>query len=260
MDHCCWFLLGSWNYAPTVWRESKIWDSLCQHLSDQSQSCGFLFCLNPRRFPWWIHRNALGSRLEPGFLQPAEHFSHLTVPSEESAQHRQQARRADGINRGFLPARKQMLVLEMKYCHGKDSWGHPCCSSELAGNWAGSKGLGTQSRNQIPPQNWERNSWWPPRHTAGNLKKIQIFTLKTAGLVSSCRPQGPQQKDRSFMGSGPKLPKVLVPGGEVLPWAMGNAECWIQSQELLEPRVPKSPLPKQPPLGRSRWKATPLKQ
>lgn len=39
-----------------------------------------------------------------------------------------------GINRGFLLARKQMLVLKMECCHGKDSWGCPCCSSVLAEN------------------------------------------------------------------------------------------------------------------------------
>lgn len=87
---------------------------------------------------------------------------------------------------------------------------------------------------------------------------------RTAGLgSSSCRLHGPQQKVRSFMGSGPKLPNVLVPGGEVPPRAtsMENAECWIQSQQLLLlSQVPKPPLLKQPPLGRSRCKVTPLKQ
>lgn len=70
---------------------------------------------------------------------------------------------------------------------------------------------------------------------------------QTAGLgSSSCRLHGPQQKVRSFMGSGPKLPNLLVPGGEVLPWAMRveNAECWIQSQQLLLlPRSPRHPKP-----------------
>lgn len=103
IHHGSSLLIPPWQlkFIPTVWRESKIWDCLCQHLPDQSQSCGFLFCLNPRKFPWWIHRPALDPGWKPPLGRKAP-LHHLTVPSEESAQHRQQARRADGINRDFF--------------------------------------------------------------------------------------------------------------------------------------------------------------
>lgn len=193
MDHSCWFLLGSWKYVPTAWRESKIWDSLCQHLSDQSQSCGFLFSLNPRRFPCWIHGNALGSKLEPGFLQPAKlHFSHLTVPSDESVQHRQQARGADGINRGFLPARKQMLVLEMKYCHGKDSWGIPAAprcwlrSEQRAKDWehkARAKFLSRTGKETLDglPGTWQETS----KKSKYSPSRLQVWVSPAGPMVPS---------------------------------------------------------------------------
>lgn len=67
---------------------------------------------------------------------------------------------------------------------------------------------------------------------------------QTAGLdSSSCRPHGPQQKVRSFMGNGPKLPNVLFLGEkfslESWAWKMMSDGCKAKSS--WSPRCPNSP-------------------
>lgn len=189
----------------------------------------------------------IGSRLETSFRQESTTWpSHCAFRGVCSAQIASKESRWN--EQRLLLARKQMLVLEMKYCHGKDSWGHPCCSSVLAENWAENK-LGTQSKNQIPPQNWERSSWWLPETRQETSKKSKYSPSDcSSGFLLLQAPWSPAEY-QEFYGKWPKVAQCPGCRGEALPWAMsmGNAECWIHNQELLEPRVPKSPLLKQPP-------------
>lgn len=240
MEHSCWFLLGSWKFIPTVWRESKIWNSLCQQPCDQSQSALWIpFLFKSKNISLMDAQYALGSRLEINLGPFSQQSITLVLSLWLKVSLFDTDKKQDGINRGFLLARKQMLVLEMKYCHGKDSWGHPCWlrTEQREKDW------GTQKEPNSSPKLGKKLLMASQAH-GRKPQWIPNILPQTAGLgSSSCRLHGPQQKVRNFMGNGPKLPNVLVPGGEILPWATSteNAECWIQSQQLL--LLPRSPNP-----------------
>lgn len=118
----------------------------------------------------------------------------------ESIQYRKKARTADVINKGFLLARNQILLVEIKYCHAEDQFGHPNFSTL----W-----LRTRQKADDPGSTEQESDSFPHwgEETFYCLPYAQQVTFEGADIcprnpgfgssscsITSCRLNSPQRK------------------------------------------------------------------